>query len=536
MKTKIICSIIIFSILLNLLPIIGADYPKHSISSSDSFYGFIIDVNPEQDYTTQKNIARLVNRLLSDEIPVYWLGSDILINSTDIYTNQSAEKEFLKGSYVIPFIDNKIADGKTSAYTTLQSSYGNLKAYTINHPLENIGVYQLTKPKIAQYKSGSVSDFPANYKLIDMGFENRSILGPDDVINNLTVENYNIFIWGGFTYKYGQFFNDLFGLKAFKVRSKIKDFVKNGGTFIGICYGAWEAASGLKKPYTIPPYISSNRIFGLLPTQLKLIDLPVYRALPGGGNITLKIVNKDNPMTFGLPDYIENYRYAAGPIFNENTIKESSTEVIGVISDIDRDTWYWNTSMMNFYFYWRTPLISEEIKMKISNKWMGDSIGKATWVANKYEKGKVIAFGGHPDYCSLYKGGENSRSSPRLLINAIYYGVSSEYKRINIDRAMSFNNIPVEINDPGECKRNEIIQVSATIENNQTCEYYWEFELPYYWSYDLTDLYDNFYSREHHPKIVYPYGEIYKVLLAVIDNEGNFGIDSIEIYVEYSRE
>ena len=69
--------LIVEIILVSLIfPNINAD----NLETSE-FYGYVINIYPDQSYALQRNISCLINELLNNEIRVYWICSNISILS-----------------------------------------------------------------------------------------------------------------------------------------------------------------------------------------------------------------------------------------------------------------------------------------------------------------------------------------------------------------------------------------------------------------------------------------------------------------------
>ena len=238
------------------------------------------------------------------------------------------------------------------------------------------------------------------------------------------------------------------------------------------------ASSGGQKPIGLPIEIQNMFTSKISRIHLGIVDLKTYRAVPGGGGnflkagsgMTVRIVDPDNPVSFGLNEVIENNEYLAGPMFLEKKIGKSNTKPLAIIEDIDEENWKWDF-MTDYSFWWTVKIIPEKYRFALRDRWVNYSSGKTIWVTAKYGEGKVVVFGGHPEY-------PFALSPPRIIYNALFYAASQGPFNIDIENSVSQSQITVQANGPyvGTTK-NPIIEFNGTIseKNNVDYTFIWNF-------------------------------------------------------------
>ena len=454
-----ICYLLIFVILLSLL----ATNVLSSESDENRFYVYVINVYPDQLFSQQTNITILVNELLHENVPVYWITKDIEVTTSSLNSiSTSIKRSFNKGSFLITFDSTPSTDIRAISIINNYFLNYDVEAYRLNDKLENLDVIELVEPKIAHY-AGKAVYTTHKYILADGGFQNQKELTPEQVLDELTNEYYNVLIWGGGdSSAIVEIRQDIVSIRGLQVRKKIRSFVANGGGYTGSCYGGWRASSGIKRPLGIPQYLGTSQLLNLLPMQLDLLNVNVYRALPGSGDVDLKITNTDHPLTYGLPDIIHNHSYVGGPMFIEKKFFKSNVETIGIIEDVSLDDWDWD-DYMTLCPWWSSTFVSEETKMKIARDWMDQDIGKPIWVTGKFGEGKVVAFGGHPEYASSGDWNMGYDEMPRTVYNSIFYACSKDKSQISLDKSYSFSKLDVDAGGPYIGLMDENIQFSGNV-------------------------------------------------------------------------
>lgn len=502
-------------------------------SNNSQIYGYIIEINENQNYSVQTEIVKLVNRLLHEEIPVYQLYSDLTMASISVISESSTQDNFFpKGSFIIPTTEDEEKNKKITIYTHLFNIQKLIGTYKLKQPLQEIMVSSLREPKLAHYDTDLVT--PSYYTLLEKsGFLINNLLNSSEVIKDLKNTNYNVFIWGGGGQNSKEVIKDILSLTGLKTRSIVQNFVYNGGGFIGSCWGAFKAASGYKRPVGYPLELGYTKLLNFLPLQLRLIDRPVYKALPGGGQISVKITDNNHPIAYGLPELIEHCYYWGGPIFSYQVLNKFKDDTIGVIHDVELKSWSWD-GMMDYSIWWNTPFLSNNSKMKIANNMIKRSKGEAIWVSGEYGKGKVVAFGDHPEASSIYNIAKNNSSPPRIVYNTIFYMLSSEPYKICINNSYSFSEINVDSQGPyiGYCDK-PVIFNATTQGGNAPYTYYWKFEIPYYYYYK-----NKINETKTGQNTTFIYGNLgcFNISLIVVDEDGSIGYDKTYVEIVYDYE
>jgi hypothetical protein len=389
-------------------------------------YGFIINVSAHQNSISQTNICKLINNLFQEKVIIYWICENISVLAKNMdEKSKIINRSFEKGIFIVPFTNNSDINSIAIAIIKDYNLSKNIEIYQLNEPLYNIKIHILLEPKIAHYNRPSI-DWESYYKcLSEADFCHQEVLTPKDVLNNLIINNFNVFIIGGENQSGSEIIDYLKPITFF-ANKKISNFVSSGGGFIGSCGGGTKVSSGYYRPNNLPVSVSYF-ILNYIPFQIKIVDRAIYRALPGGGGslssgsgsgVIIKIVNHSCPVSFGLPDIINKTNYWGGPMFLEKKDGSHNSEDLGVIEGLDENGWNWNYSMFYHIPWW--CILPEKHKKQLIEKWIEFSKGKALWVTAKFGDGKIIAFGDHPEYCAWEWG----NTSKRIIYNAVLYASS----------------------------------------------------------------------------------------------------------------
>ena len=504
--------------------------------SNDEVYGFIINVTSDQDNCCQTNISRLINKLLQDDFQVYWSNSyeEIFVKGLDSDSIRTV-KLFSRGSFFIPYTNDIQKNENLTVLIYLAFLSENIDVYNILEPIKLNG-YLLQNPKIANiegFASHTYQKSILNYG----GFKDSIILSPEEIINGLSNDDYNLFIWGG--YVGSNFKESIEYLKNFtspdgqRLIRNIRNFVKNGGGFMGFCYGGYMAASGFKRPLSCPFLLYFNRFITFLPVQLNLLDINIYQALPGIGFITIEIVDNNCPISYGLPKIIDNHLYARGPLFIEKLFGKN-VKPFAIIKNVDLERF--SVDDIARYTWWgNCKLVPDKIKDRLKQNWIKNSIGKPISVTGTYGEGKVIAYGSHPEITSYDPFSTGYCDPPRTFYNSVFYATSKGLFERNFNNSFNFENtLDVDAGGPYVGEENVTLQLSGSV-NNGTYPYKW------YWKFEPTNYHLKFrlgldyIAKGQYPIMTFDYwGNNIKAVVVVLDSNGNIGFDQTEINIIYN--
>ena len=451
-------------------------------AEKNGFYGFIIDVNSKQSYNTQINISILVNQLLEENSSVYWTCSNNRILSSNLTADTNKlTKVFDKGSFIIPFSSNNLKNAKITNIIYQNFITKDIDIFKINQPLTDIAIYSLNNPKIV-YFLPSAGDFLSYYKVLKKGgFKNHFLMNGEDILNGKLTDDYNIIIHGGgWAGGYATLLmaEDHFSPSTTIINSKIKEFISNGAGYIGSCGGLFLAGSGVRRPEGFP-FDFASLGWKLTPgySQLGIIDMPIYRALPGATGdmlipntgVDIRIVDQDCPVGFGLPEIIENTEYMCGPMFVDKKIGNTDAKVLGVIENVERKDLYLTDWTMSLIPWWNNKILPDSFEFKQIDRWINSSIGGAMWATSEYGNGRAVAFGGHPEQT-------RGNDPPRIVYNSVFYGASEGPMNISLDNEKFFTEKESIIDSPSKANISENINFDAIITDNSNIDcFVWSF-------------------------------------------------------------
>ena len=478
-KCKMLAILFVLFFLLSSTQSYGLTNKDNNDQSEDfeDIYGFILSVNKEQNNIVQMNIIRTVNYLLHKSVKVYRTKTNITLTTKLLNETSDASTNFFeRGSFIIPFTDNNFDNQNITkaVYRNNVKEYDYI--YKITSPNHVLDLKELFEPRIVCYKSDVVVT-SANYYLNNLEFGDLTYINNVDISNNnLTRENFDILIMGGQGASDIDTLKELISPEWREAKNGIKNFVKNGGNYIGICHGSARTSFGIKKPLSLPNDYKYTRLFNMLGFYLKIVDCKIYRALPGSGMLNVEFSDMNHPITFGCPKVLENHFYGKGPMFLKKI--GSDTKALGLIKDINAEHWDYDGYMDDSIWY-NSDKVPDDLKDKFINRWIEYSKGKPIWVEQEYGKGKVFAFGGHPETSyNLYETDYRYGLFPsRVLSNTIFYICSEEVENINIDNKLTFSDVDFEISGPTKIKGGYFdpyeVNFSANVTSDEKYNYYW---------------------------------------------------------------
>jgi len=401
-----------------------------------SCYGFIVSSvtceNPSVENQINCKIKHMINDLLREHISVYWTSVNITASITEI-GNDEVEKEmfFEKGSFVIPFTGNITQDTKliTIICDYNQSSEieeNNIVKVPVYLLIEQLTIqaYPLSEVKIVQYK-GMLTNGESFYVEIagQCGFLTFEFVETKDLAEKLEPTSFNVIMWPGLDlYNHQSKFSILpknyrselsipykiisEDLK-YKVSNVIRDFVNNGGGYVGSCYGGFIASCGMMP---IPIYLKRRAYNPRLHSVglLAISDVLTAPAAEKFGTIQERIVDDTHPVTYGL-DTVLFDSYFGGPKFVH--IGENS-QVVALFEDA-------------------SPYLD----------------GTPSWISSTFGNGKVMLFSSHPETIDsdthpeyFDSGIEKYYAGKKVISNTLYYTTSKEITEppISHTRNLSF--------------------------------------------------------------------------------------------------
>lgn len=381
---KIFAVVIIIFLIISSFNIVASENKNYNEQNS---YGFIIPLPQGEDTTIEtfeiSGVRHLINDLLREKIDVYWLSKNISISSRNLANNNDIESRFFeKGAFIIPFtgisyIDTLIISivNDYNSSSEIDDDDIKVKSYLIME-LSLFDGYKLKEVKIAQHLGIATRySWPCYLLIADAGgfltFEFIDDFETSSVLNN---DDFNVFMWP-YEPNPGTIFEVLKSLSDYKGLNAIRDFVNNGGGFIGSCYGAESASAGFIWPI---PAIYIRRVYNpnlkVFPFYSFAISDTWMRGTPYLDDLlitTSEIKNHNHPMSYGLNDTFQEF-------FNGGWYKwiGKKTEPVAVYSDL--------------------VIINEDTNLpEFMNKSIIDS---PSHISTTFGNGKVVEFTSHPEF------------------------------------------------------------------------------------------------------------------------------------------
>ena len=367
---------------------------------------------------------------------MYWLLATTEFSVLSLHNpGENNLKTIQQGAFFIPFTTEIM---KNALLTALIYDYnhshelrlpisGHVEAYLVTQPVA-LKARPLAEPRIAQHLGTPIRyGWPSYLQIADAG----GFLSMEFLLDNetylLTNEEYNVFIWPYLpdpaTYQEQiETFTNLQGVNT------VRSFVKNGGGYLGTCYGAYAASSGfifsplfpLALTHAYNPIRSQNipllslAISDTLMTVHLDVLLRSYLA-------TIQAVDPFHPLFFGVNTTVTDF--LKSPLFFWHGPK---TNILGIFSDIyPRDE--------------STPL-SQLTKTLV--------IGRAAWVESSFGDGIMVLFGTHPDFVNNITPLFQNRTwdgdpyyGRRVIHNALLYVTAEETLQICPQNTLSLSEI-----------------------------------------------------------------------------------------------
>jgi hypothetical protein len=335
-------------------------------------------------------------------------------------SNKTELLAYKKGTFIIPFSGKHFTDATTISiildYNQThelenQSSFNN-EVYFLEEEV-NINCSKLTEPKIAQHFEKSVRYSWPSYLQIaeDDGFLTYELLIEGETEKVLNNNDFNVFIWPylpGVAKNYETFMTFM----NIKMINTIRQFVNNGGGFIGTCYGAYAASSGFIIPgiFFSLKYANNPDFDKPFPAfSLSISDSIMKINSEAFSNLYItkhKVVNINHPVFYGVNETFLDF--FEGPIF----------------------VWLGKNTHPLTVFYEVKPLNNND---SISDKLKKILINRTSWVNSTFGKGKIVLYGSHPDFVNNIKPLFNENQwdgdkfyGRRIIHNSIFFVLSED--------------------------------------------------------------------------------------------------------------
>lgn len=411
----------------------------------------------------------MINDLLRENISVYWSQDDFsaLSKSLDLVSPTSSVF-YKKGAFIIPFYGDEYKD---ALITSIINDYNQTHELENQSPIKNM-VYilqeelnikssKLVEPKIVQHLGTPTRySWPTYLLMADAGgFLTIEYLLDNETSSFLNNEDFNIFIWpylpSSATY-YEQFrsFTNTQQVNA------IRSFVNNGGGYIGTCYGAYAASSGIM---ALNPLLSLRLAYNSdLPRILPGLSLSISDSIMkinvdalANLHISIHQVEQPNhPVFYGVNDTFTDF--LKSPLF---AWLGKNTRVLCTFKDLKKSDGVTDAS--------------NTLKKAV--------IGTPSWVNSTFGKGKIILYSSHPDYINnmtpLFKDREwdgDRYYGRRIIHNSMFFVSSEENVEMQADKSYSLSFIASVIEDTENLSMinsknhefNEIFQRLTNLSNN----------------------------------------------------------------------
>jgi hypothetical protein len=398
----------------------------HALEKPDVLcYGFLIPLPQGRDTTneTMNNslVRHLINDLLRENLRVYWLLENTMVSVLRLDHQWSDELTNIQpGAFFVPFTTD-IANN--ALLTTIVYDYnyshelglpinGRVKAYLVAEPIAFQGM-QLVEPKIAQHLGTPIRyGWPSYLQAADAG----GFLTMEFLLDNetylLSNKDYNVFIWPYLpdpaTYQEQiATFTNLESVNA------VRTFVKNGGGYLGTCYGSYAASSG----FIFSPMFPLALIHAYtpsLPQQIPLLSLAMSDTLMTvypdvllhSYLCTIQAADPFHPLFFGVNSTFTDF--LKSPLFFWHG---PNTKVLGIFSDV----------------------YSRDESASVSQLTRSTVIGRAAWMESTFGDGIMVLFGTHPDFVNniipLFqnrKWNGDPYYGRRIIHNALFYVTAEE--------------------------------------------------------------------------------------------------------------
>ena len=399
-------------------------------------HGFIIPLPAGNDSTSETflntKVRNLVNDLLREDIDIYWSACDFSVYSKKLNSDMISDNFFEKGDFMAPFSGEEYKDTLATAIIfdylfdcEIDDDVLNVEVYVILEPLD-IDAYKLVEPRIAQHLGTPTRySWPCFLQIADAGgFFTMEFLLDDETASFLNNNDFNVFMW---PYKPNpaRYYEMMKTLSNVKGSNAVRKFVRNGGGYIGTCYGAIVASSGSLSPIPIfslrhayNPYLSSIPFFDIA------ISDNLMRPFLDKENLyitTGEIVNTNHPLSFGI----------------NRTVKE-----------FFNGAWFQFLGRKSSAVGFHRSLTNSNDNDDVPS-WLENSVADTpSWVTSTFGDGKIVQYSSHPEFVnniSLLFNTIEWDGDPyygrRTIHNALFYATSEEINKIYISTSYQLSFI-----------------------------------------------------------------------------------------------
>ena len=190
---------------------------------------------------------------------MYWIATACTVVSKTLFSNTIQDITYGKGAYLVPLTTDINYTARAMAVITDYNITSELDPqntltipiYEVLQPL-TIPAYRLVEPRIAQHLGKPTRyAWPCYLQIAeDGGFLTMEFLLDTETSTFLNTNDFNVFMWP-YNPDPGTILEQYKSLTNHDTCNAIRSFVRNGGGYIGSCYGALAASSGILRPFPV---------------------------------------------------------------------------------------------------------------------------------------------------------------------------------------------------------------------------------------------------------------------------------------------
>jgi len=403
---------------------------KEYIGGDESCVGFLIPLPAGNDTTIEtlvnSRVRFLVNDLLRENVGVFWTlepGSAMCKSLTKEMSTK--EIQFGRGAFIVPFLGDNGFDQLITAVMVDYSIASEIdrQPYVVDifclMDAIEISALKLVEPRIAQHFALPVRyGWPCYLQIAEAGgFLTFDFLLDDEASSALNLRNYNVFMWP-YEPNPARLSEVALSLSNKKEFQAVRSFVRDGGGYVGSCYGALAASSGFLNPFSashlLPAYFPSLPCLPFSFTMSMSDSLMTERAevLEDLYISYSRIHENTHPITFGINETVKEF--FSGPWF---VWLGKNTDFISTFTEISLGE---NVTVPSF------------IKNRVERS--------PSWAVSSFGKGNMVLFVSHPEFINnitfLFENrnwNADQYYGRRVVFNAIMYVTAKEIDIIPLD-------------------------------------------------------------------------------------------------------